>query len=151
VTITAEASTTIAASPQAILEFVLDLNRYRQVDTKIVRVVSTAGPDVDGHGSVKIWGRIAGLPPAPDRQNFTLLRWNTLTFVGAPKQPARLVFDFTGVFECLANLDGSTGVRHAYVFTFKGPFRLMERRLGSWLQREIEAEVNKLANVFVVV
>ena len=145
-TITAQATINVGASPQKILELVLDLNQYKQVDPKIVRVISVDGPDSDGRGSVKIWGKIKGLPPAPDRQDFVLERWTKLTFTGASGQPARLVFDFTGIVACSERPDGATNVTHSYEFAFKGPFRLAERFLGDWLQRQIEEEVEALAS-----
>lgn len=55
-----------------------------------------------------------------------------------------MVFDFTGTFECEPSGDG-TRVTHAYEFRFKGPFRVIEKVLGGWLQREIEIEVQELA------
>ena len=145
-TVTATASAHIDAEPRTILEFVLDLDRYRQADRKILRVSAVEGPDEAGRGSVRMWGRVRGLPPAPDRQDLTLERWEKLTFVGAPRQPARLVFDFVGTFDCVPDDDGTT-ITHAYEFTFKGPFRLVERSLGDWLQHEIEDEVATIAAI----
>ena len=144
--ISAQATVNLAASPQAVLEFVLDLDQYREIDPKIGKVVSVAGPDSEGRGSVKIWGKLKGLPPAPDRQDFLLLRWTELTFTGAKRQPARLVFDFTGIVACHERQDGTTDVTHSYEFTFKGPFRLAERFLRDWLQDQIEAELQELAS-----
>lgn len=143
--VTASATTTVRAEPQRVLAFVLDLNQYKNVDHKIVRVGSVVGPDAAGRGSVRIWGRMKGLPPAPDRQDFVLTPWSSLVFTGAARQPARLVFDFTGRFVCVPANDGTTEVTHSYEFTFKGPFRLLERRLRGWLQSEIEREITKLA------
>jgi hypothetical protein len=145
VSVTASATTIIRAEPRAILEFVLDLNRYKEVDHKFVRVGKVVGPDAEGHGSVQLWGRLKGLPPAPDRQDFVLERWSRLTFTGAARQPGRLVFDFVGGFVCELAEDGATRVTHSYEFTFKGPFRLIERRLTPWLQQEIETEMTNLA------
>ncbi len=146
-TVTASASVEVRAKPQLILEFVLDLERYRQADHKITRVVETTGPDADGKGYVKIWGKLMGMPAAPDKQNYTLNRWSNLTFVGDPRQIGRLVFNFVGVFDCRAVSEDITEVTHHYEFTFRGPFRLLERRLGPWLQSEIEAEVQRIAEL----
>jgi hypothetical protein len=145
VSVTASATTIIRADPKGVLEFVLDLNRYKEVDRKFVRVGKVIGPDADGRGSVRLWGRIRGFPPAPDRQDFVLERWSRLTFTGAARQPGRLVFDFVGRFVCDPAADGATRVTHSYEFTFKGPFRLAERKLATWLQQEIEHEVTNLA------
>jgi Polyketide cyclase / dehydrase and lipid transport len=145
VTVSASATTVIGASPREILEFVLDLNRYKTIDHKIVRVGKIVGPDTSGHGSVRLWGRMNGLPAAPDRQDFLLERWTRLTFTGSARQPGRLIFDFTGRFVCEPADTGETVVTHSYEFVFKGPFRVIERRLGGWLQHELEQEMLKLA------
>ena len=96
-----------------------------------------------------MWGKVKGMPPAPDRQDFLLVRWSELTFVGAPRQPARLVFDFTGTVACDPRKDGTTDVTHAYGLRFKGPFRVAERYLDEWLQRQVEAELRDLAALLV--
>lgn len=145
-TLRAEATVTVAATPQSVLEFVLDVGRYKQVDPKIMRVFSVTGPDSDGRGSVRLLGRMRGLPPAPDKQDFVLERWERLTFTGAPRQPARLIFHFTGIVECIPG-NGGTQVTHRYEFRFHGPFRPVERLLAGWLQRQIEQEVRDLARV----
>lgn len=137
----------VSATPQAVLEFVLDLDRYRQADHKISRVSSVTGPDDSGHGSVRLWGRLPGFPIAPDRQNFTLERWSHLTFVGAPRQPGRLMFNFVGTFHCVFLDDKTTRVTHAYEFTFRKPFRWIERRITEPLRDEIQQEVARLAEI----
>lgn len=144
-TMTASASVEVAAEPQLILEFVLDLERYMKADHKITRVVEVTAPDADGKGYVKVWGRFMGLPAAPDQQNYTLERWSRLTFVGAPRQLARLVFDFVGTFECRETSEGTTTVTHSYEFTFRRAFLFLEKRLGPWMQTEVEAEVARIA------
>ena len=63
VTITAQATVNVGASPQDVLKFVLDLDQYRQVDPKIQRVRSVEGPDDKGRGSAKVWGKVKGMPP----------------------------------------------------------------------------------------
>lgn len=144
---TASATAEVAATPQEVLEFVLDLHRYKEVDPKIVRVVSVAGPNGEGQGSVKMWARMRWMPPAPDRQDFVLERWNRVTFTGAARQPARMIFDFTGTVEC-QDCEAGSELTHAYEFRFKGPFRWVERVLKSWLQRQIEEEVDAIAKRF---
>ena len=141
------ATVEVAATPQAILEFVLDLERYRQADHKIVRVASVVGPDEAGKGSIRVWGRLPGLPIAPDRQDFTLEPWNRLTFVGAPRQLGRLVFNFVGTFECVPVGNQTTRVTHAYEFTFRKPFRWVEARIAEPLRLELEQEVARLAEI----
>lgn len=145
--LTASATSTVNATPQQILEFVLDVEQYMQADTKITKVASVDGPDESGRGSIKIWGKLKGLPAAPDKQDFVLQQWSLLTFTGAPRQPGRLVFDFIGTFECTPQSEDVTSITHAYVFTFKGPFKLLEKRLATWLQSEVEAEVGRIGEI----
>jgi len=147
VTLHVSATTEIHASSETVLRFVLDLEAYRQADHKITRVSSVDGPDEDGHGSARVWGKLPGLPPAPDRQDFTLERWTSLTLVGAPRQPGRLLFDFVGSFECTPLDSGATSVTHSYEFTFRRPFRWLERRMAADLTDEIESEVDRLAEI----
>jgi hypothetical protein len=47
--LTASATTHVTATPQKVLEFVMNLEEYRKIDKKFVRVVSVSGPDA-------IWG-----------------------------------------------------------------------------------------------
>ncbi len=146
-TLTVSASAEISATPREVLEFVLDLERYRQADHKITRVSSVTGPDEDGVGSVRLWGKLPNMPPALDRQDFTLEQWSQLTFVGAPRQPGRLVFDFIGTFECAPISAEVTRVTHAYSFEFRRPFRWLERRMSAPLATEIDDEVTRLAEL----
>lgn len=139
----------VSATPQEVLEFVLDLERYKQADLKITRVSSVTGPDANGAGSIRVWGKLPGMPAAPDRQDFTLEKWSRLTFVGAPRQPGRLVFNFTGTFDCVPVDDEVTQVTHAYEFTFRRPFRWLERRIAEPLAAEIDDEVKRLAELLV--
>jgi Polyketide cyclase / dehydrase and lipid transport len=148
--LTASATTHVTATPQKVLEFVMNLQEYRKVDKKFVRVVSVTGPDANGIGSVKLWGRLKGMPPAPDRQDFVLERWERVTFTGARRQPARLVFGFVGTFVCEAQPDGGTKVTHSYTFRFRGPFRFIEPMLKSWLPRELSVEMTKLAQALTI-
>ncbi len=146
-TMTAEATIDVSATPREVLEFVLDFDEYRKVDPKIVRAGAGTGPDENGQGSVRLFARMRGLPPAPDTHDFTLVRWSSLTFVGAAKKPGRLLFDFEGVVECEPTADG-TKVRHAYEFRFKGPLKVIERWNAEWLQRELDAEMRAISAKF---
>jgi len=130
-------------SPQQVLEFVLDLERYKEADHKIVRVGAMSGPDAAGRGSVKVAGKLRFGPAAPDVQHFVLERWSRLTLTGAPKQPGRLIFNFTGVFECEPTETG-TRATHSYEFVFRLPFRWLEGLHRNWLQTEIEAEMQRV-------
>ena len=144
--LSASATTTVNATPEEILEFVLDMDRYRLVDHKIRRVSSVVGPDAQGRGYVKLWGKLRWGPAMPDQQDFVLERWQRLTFVGTAGRLARLIFNFVGTFECEPLKEG-TRITHAYEFTFRGPFRYLEPLLKDWLQAEIEAEVRRIAEI----
>lgn len=144
-TMTAEATVDVVATPRQVLEFVLDFDQYRKVDPKIVRTGTVTGPDESGKGSVKLFARMRGLPPAPDTHDFDLQRWSSITFVGAAKKPGRLLFEFTGVVEC-EPIGDATRVRHAYEFRFKGPLKFIERANAKWLQRELDAEMAAIAD-----
>ena len=145
-TLRASASMVTPATPQEVLELVLDLERYRQVDSKIVAVGAMAGPDDEGHGRVRLWTRLKWTPPVPDVQLFELERWSRLTFTGAPGQPSRLVLGFTGTVECRPTTDG-TLVTHSYGLTFRGPFRILETVHRRWLQRDLEEEMQRMSNI----
>ena len=134
------------ASPQDVMELVLDLERYRQVDSKIVAVGAVVGPDENGRGRVRLWSRLKWTPPVPDVQLFELERWSRLTFTGAPGQFSRLVLGFTGIVECEPTPDG-TLVTHSYELTFRGPFRILETVHRRWLQRDLAEEMARLADL----
>ncbi len=142
----ATASTLMRATPQQVMELVLDLERYRQVDSKIVAVGKVVGPDENGQGRVRVWSRLKWTPPIPDTQLFVLERWDRLTFKGAPGQLGRLVFTFTGTFECEPSPDG-TLVTHSYELAFRVPFRIFEVLHRSWLQRDLDDEMARLTRL----
>ncbi|MEZ5381551.1 MAG: SRPBCC family protein [Microthrixaceae bacterium] len=146
-TIRAEASRQIAATSREVLEFVLDLDRYRQADTKIGRVVQPVELGEDDVGSARYWGRLRGTPPAPDTNIVRLTRWSELTFTSAPSQPGRLIFSFTGRFSCVDTDDGCV-LTHSYEIRFRRPFRwVYERMLTPWLQDELETELDNVQTI----
>lgn len=129
--IVGQARTTVAVSTTAVLEFVLDLDRYRQADHKIGRV----GPvmRVGSGGTAVFSGRIKGLPGPSGTYPFTLTP-TSLTFGSPIAGAARWFLNFEGSFECEATADG-TVVTHREVFDFKPPWRWF---LDSWLRRWLE-------------
>ena len=84
--IVGEGRATVAAPPNEVFEFVLDLERYREADHKIGRV----GPVVRtaNGGSAKFWGRIRGLPGPAGVYPFTLTP-TRLRFGSPTAGPAR--------------------------------------------------------------
>ncbi len=146
-TVRAEATRVVPATSQEVLEFVLDLERYRRADTKIGRVTQPIELDENGEGRTRYWGRLRGTPPVPDTNIVQLRRWHELIFIGAPRQPARLVLDFTGRFTC-TDIDGGCEVTHGYEMTFRRPFRwIYEPLLDPWLQTELEAELDRVQRI----
>ena len=141
----AEADTLVTCTSRDVLELVLDLDRYRQADTKIGRVIRPVVLDQHGHGSTRYWGHMRGLPPAPDTNLVKLTPWTELTFTGAPHQPGRLVVDFQGTFRCEPT-DAGCRVTHRYELSFHRPWRwIYGAGLQDWLQREVIDEMARLA------
>lgn len=144
-TVRAETTRVVPATCQEVLEFVLDLDRYRQADTKIWRVSRPVELDHNDEGTARYWGRFRGAPPAPDVNIVRLRRWRELTFTGAPRQPARLVLDFSGRFTC-REVDDGCEVTHGYEMTFHRPFRrIYEPLLARWLPPELDAELDRMS------
>jgi hypothetical protein len=143
----ATATTLVQSTSQEVLEFVLDLDRYRQADTKIRKVTKPVVLDDHHRGSTRYWGRLRWLPAAPDTNLVALTPWSRLTFTGAPRQPARLFMNFIGTFECCES-DGGCEITHSYEMRFRGPFRwLYEPLVRTWLQHELEDELARLGNL----
>lgn len=145
--IEASATRQVRATSREVLEFVLDLDRYRQVDPKIARVTQPVVLDNEGNGTVRYWGRMRGTPPLPDVNVVRLTPWTELTLTSAPRQPGRLVLDFEGRFVCVDSADGCT-VTHSYEVRFRRPFRwIYDPLLRTWLQEEVTLELERLASV----
>lgn len=62
------ASVVVDATPEQVIAFVLDLDRYRKADRKIVKVVSVGGDQT--HGEVVFTARLRGFPTPADRQTY---------------------------------------------------------------------------------
>lgn len=131
---------TIACDPAAVLEFVLDVDRYRRADHKIGRVHFTRR---DGNcGEVRHSGRILGLPAPAATLAFELTSPSRLDFRGvAMPWPLR---GFHGSFTCVAT-PGGTQVVHRECFAF-GPVagRLAQFVFGGLLARDTQAEVLRM-------
>ncbi|HWD52832.1 MAG TPA: SRPBCC family protein [Acidimicrobiales bacterium] len=136
--IVGEGRTIVAVPPSGVLDFVLDLERYRQADHKIGRV----GPVTrDGAGGTAVFsGRIKGMPGPSGTYPFTLTP-TSLKFGSPIEGPARWFLDFEGSFECQETGDG-TVVVHREVFDFKPPWRwFVEPFLRRWLERDTVQEM----------
>lgn len=139
----AEGSIVIAAEPQEILEFVLDLDRYRLADPKIGAVKQAAVLDEQGRGQTRYRGRLRGLTTPVDTQEIELTRWSKLRFRGSPGVWTRRLTDFEGGFDCKA-VEGGTLVTHTETFWFKpAPVAwLAEAYLGKWMRSEMPKEMD---------
>ncbi len=136
--IVGEATATVNAPPSDVIEFVLDLRRYRQADRKIGRV----GPAHrnGSTGTVRFSGRIRGLPGPSGVYPFTVSE-SGLRFGSPVAGAARWFLDFEGAFDCHETA-GGTVVRHREAFIFKRPWRwLAEPLLRRWLEADTAQEM----------
>jgi hypothetical protein len=106
--IVGDATATVTVPPSEVIEFVLDLSRYRQADRKIGRV---GAAHRDGNnGTVRFSGRIRGLP-APSGVYPFAVNPSGLRFGSPIAGAARWFLDFEGTFDCEETRNG-TVVRH---------------------------------------
>ena len=136
--IVGEATTTVAATPDDVFDFVLDLRSYREADHKIGKIGTI--DDGGDSGRVQFSGRIKGLPGPSGTYPFT--RTSSRLAFGSPVAgPARWFLDFEGSFETEQTADG-TVVTHREAFDFKRPWRwLAEPLLRRWLEHDIDEEM----------
>lgn len=146
-TIVGEATQVVRATPEEVMSFVLDLERYRQADHKIGRVgkVERTG----NSGFVQFSGRVRGLPGPSGTYPFTIA--DTRLVFGSPVAGlARWMLEFEGSFEC-QRVDGGTKVTHREEFRFKHPWRLLARLLlGRWLATDTAREMVRLKGLLEV-
>jgi hypothetical protein len=136
-----EATTIVRARPVDVLDFVMDLERYRQADTKIQRVKSVRR---DGDvAEVVFKSRLRALPTPWVKQIVRLTPGKRIDITSAPSWQNKLV-EFRGFVECAETGEG-TRVTHYEGFTFKGPMRwFAEPYLRDWLRTDVEAEVDRI-------
>jgi hypothetical protein len=124
-----------------------DLERYRQADTKITKVVRAAVLDADGVGHAKYKGRLRGIPSPADGNDVRLTRWSRVDFIGSPGSYVRRLVDFHGWFTCEATAEG-TVVTHGEKFAFHAPGKwFMEPYLRQWLADDIDQEMLRLGQL----
>jgi uncharacterized protein YbjT (DUF2867 family) len=143
VTVCGEGTAVIERNPKDILEFVLDVNRYRSADRKIgrVRYVHRKG----NTGQVRHDGRFLGIRAPAATLSFELTPYSRLEFRGA-SVPWPLK-DFEGSFTCEESSHG-TRVIHRECFVL-GPMlgRVFRILLGGWLSRDTPAEVLRMKRI----
>jgi ligand-binding SRPBCC domain-containing protein len=133
-------TTVIRCEPKAVMEFVLDVERYRQADHKIGRLHYARR--VGNRGRVRHGGRFLGIPAPPATLDFELTPFSSLEFRGV-RMPWPLR-GFHGSFLCIP-APGGTQVTHEECFVF-GPLtgRMVRPFLGRWLARDTQAEVIRM-------
>ena len=142
--IVGEATATVAVVPREVVEFVLDLKRYREADRKISRV-GRMHRDGDT-GTVQFSGRIKGLPGPSGVYPFTVTA-SRLQFGSPIRGAARWFLDFEGTFDMHETTDG-TVVTHREAFEFKRPWRwLAEPLLRRWLEADTTEEMIRFKDV----
>nr|WP_042191242.1 SRPBCC family protein [Kibdelosporangium sp. MJ126-NF4]CEL19941.1 hypothetical protein [Kibdelosporangium sp. MJ126-NF4]CTQ97165.1 hypothetical protein [Kibdelosporangium sp. MJ126-NF4] len=140
--LTVEVTEVIACTPDELLEFVMDPERYAEVDTKIRPVVWVRR---DGNVTeFKFRSKLAGLPGPPTVSRMTLTPGKRVDVALAPppaNRLARLASDFTASFVC-EPADGGTRLVRTLNFDFK-PFIgwLAEPMLRKWLNTDVRDEV----------
>lgn len=136
----------IQGSPESIVEFVLDVDRYKLADPKIAKVHSaTWDGDV---GRMRFSGKLRGIPsPAIvvdvnlERDRSIDIRADESTFLG------RMV-RFHGTFEIDELEPGRCVVRHLERFNFRAPLKwVAEPLLGKWLANDTPAEMIRLRDM----
>ncbi len=133
----ASSSIVVDAKPEEVLEFVLDLRRYAEADTKITRIKDTHREGDEGH--VRHGGRLRGLPGPVLTNRFRLEPWRELTF--AAEHP---LLRFHGRFQC-TQVEEGTLVAHSERFEFRGPLRwIADPLFRNWLRRDLEDEMVRL-------
>ena len=136
-----EGSAVIERTAQDVLEFALDLDRYRQVDTKF-RKIHRHQMNGD-EGEVRYSGTLRGIPTPPDTQTIRLTRWTRLDYKSVPSALNTLA-RFHGWFEC-EERDNGTFVRHVEQFDFSPAIGwLAGPVLRRWLQDQVHGEVQEL-------
>jgi hypothetical protein len=140
VRVCAEGREVIAREPEAIFEFVLDVEQYRKADHKIGRLHCMHR---DGnHGEVRHSGRIFGLPAPAATLAFELTPQTRLDFQGV-SMPWPLT-GFDGFFTCEPSPEGML-VTHRECFIF-GPVtgHVFRTLFGAWFARDTQAEVLRM-------
>ncbi|MHB1785013.1 MAG: SRPBCC family protein [Acidimicrobiales bacterium] len=137
--IVVEATEDIASSAERVLSFVMDIDRYRQVDRKIWRVRRSERHDDEV--VVAMWTRVGPLL-LPATQRLRLIPGRRIDVDNEPSWQDHLV-DFHGEFICEPAQHG-VRVTHRYTFAFKGLGRISEPLVRAWLRRDIKAEVERL-------
>ncbi len=132
----------IARPPQAIADFVTDLESYKLADWKIGRVLHQERSDekiIMRHD-----GRLRGLPGPAVKLELTRVDPHTIRYRSLTSFPSRFVLRFEGGFDFRLTPDG-TEVTHTERFHFYWPWKwLAEPFLRDWLAQDVQAEMQRM-------
>jgi len=141
--IAGEGTALIRRPAKAIYEFVLDLERYKQADTKIgtVHCVTWDGD----RGEILYSGRFRGLPTPAVRQTITAAPYRRIDVRSIPGTLAHAMSGFHGLFTFDELADHTTRVFHREELVFRGPLRwVVEPLLRDWLAADTAEEVGRM-------
>ena len=140
-----EATVVVAAAPEDVLALLWDLERYREADHKIGRVIST---QADGDDLVvRFVPKMRGLPGPPVTQRLRRTGAHRIDISDEPGSWVSKVQTFSG-FLIAEPIDGGTRVTHREQLDFHGPMaRVLERSLRGWLASDVDAEVARIGQL----
>lgn len=135
--IRAEGSIDIERSPREVLDFVLDLHRYRLADAKITSVTAQPTLTEDNcEGRALYRAKLRGIPTPSQWQIVSLVPWRRLDIRTEPGQWTAQIATFEGGFICEPRSDGTTHFTHFEQFDFRPPVKwLLDPYLDKWMQR----------------
>lgn len=141
----AEVTETIKCTPDELLEFVMDIERYAEVDDKI-RPIEWARREGD-LVEFRFRPKMRGMPPSPKWvQHLTLTPGKRIDVINAPPPHNRMthpMLTFTASWECEPVADGTRVVRTIRM-DFKPLFRwLAEPMMKKRLQPAVEDEIRR--------
>jgi hypothetical protein len=140
-----EASVTVRATPEEALALLWDLERYREADHKIGRVLS-AEPDGDDL-VVRFVPKMRGLPGPPVRQRLRRTGPHRIDISDEPGSWVSRIQTFSG-FLLAEPVAGGTHVTHREQLDFHGPAaKVMQRSLRGWLAHDVAAEVARIGAI----
>lgn len=98
---------TVRRPPEAIIAFVTDLERYRQADLKIGRVLEQRR--TGARVFMRHDGRLRGVPGPAVSLEVEILGERAVRYRSLPSFPSRWLLTFEGGFELTATVDGDGG------------------------------------------
>ena len=140
--ISAVGKATIERPANAVIDFVLDLERYKQADTKIARVMAS---NIAGDtGEVRYAGRLHGIPGPAMVNVVTVDRPSRVDFRSKPGTWQHALLRFHGSF-LLEGSGTTTTVTHREEFSFRVPLSwAVEPLIRKWLTTSMHDEMARM-------